>query len=211
MHISQTHEHNYPPYYPSQGINASAQQQKQERLQQLGETFLNKLHPDEARDFIFRHVARRLSSLAPPSLPHITPYDENVRGDAGTLINKGLQLLKLGASRQLVRNTMMDALQEGIGTLTHQGRLKINDATLAGFKVNLQSYERHHSTAGVQQVSEPVKHAPGSMARPISDLFRDMNEFMQEARAFNAGIDSLKKALPDLMQHKHPAMSDYTA
>jgi len=87
--------------------NQAAQKAREEHLQKLGDQFLNKLEPAQAREILFRQIAKRLSQLGNPQpvLPQA--------GEPAALVKAGTQLQTQGIGAEQIRRQMQQGLVDG--------------------------------------------------------------------------------------------------
>ncbi|MDH5301995.1 MAG: hypothetical protein OEW58_11595 [Gammaproteobacteria bacterium] len=85
--------------------NPGIQKALENHLEKLGDKFLNKLQPAQAREILFRQIAQRLSAQG-ASLPAPT-------SNPAALVQMGVQLQQQGMASDRVRNEIQQGLDEG--------------------------------------------------------------------------------------------------
>ena len=101
--------------------NDGARQVRERHLSNLGDQFLNQIEPAQAREILFRQIAKRLSHMGGPPLTE----------QAGTslpqqLVNHGVSLQQQGQTAADIRQALQHGLQSGLDLLS---RSPLNSTT----------------------------------------------------------------------------------
>lgn len=91
----------------ARSANTGVQKMREEHLQNLGDKFLNKIEPAQAREILFRQIAKRLSRLG-------ANYSaEPQQADPKILVQMGIQLQQQGRAAGDIRQQLQEGMSDG--------------------------------------------------------------------------------------------------
>jgi hypothetical protein len=142
MQINAAKQHPVEELLQPRQTNSGARQVREQHLSKLGDQFLNQIEPAQAREILFRQIAKRLSNLGSQT-PE--PQSHSITSLPQQLVNHGVTLQQQGQAASDVRQ----ALQQGL----LDGRKMLSDAQLPTASANsVNQFE--------QQLSQGVNHSP---------------------------------------------------